>query len=622
MATIAPTLLWAQTSNATITGSVADQTGATVPNATVALTNSISGTSTTVVTGSEGTFQFPNLVQATYELKVTATTFHEYIQKGIQVHLNESVRVPVVLQLGATEQRVEVVANASPLNFETPEVKGTIQRQEIATLPLQVSGGQRSSAQFVTLLPGVSPGVSGSGRGADAFQAHFNGGQLWSDEAVLDGVSMVEGLLSQSGTVALQNDFPISPDAVGEISVLTGNYDVAYGTSSAAVLVASTKEGTNEYHGGAYEFLRNEDLDAKQWGAASKQKHRENDFGAYVTAPLKVPWIFSSGKKKSYIFVGFEGYRSLGATNKPILTVPTAKMRAGDFSEWPNPIYDPASSRTINGAIVRDQFMGCDGRSPNVICPSDPRLAASLANGWLKFVPLPNRPGTQLNYESPNGLASALNANTDQWDVRGDQYYGDKDHFELTYHYRGTLPFTQNAFPAVIDTNNTRIPNYSHVARFNYDHTFKPTLLNHFALGYLDLPTKLYNASDCCVDQLPKIPGVYSYQHGSALQFDNGFSNYVGNGDFYTRRPTWDGNDSLTWVVGPHTLKFGAEYRNIQYPQFTLANGSGTFAFSSLNTGVLGAPSGNPMASFLLGYVGNASETYYTLPSWFPKSSS
>ena len=253
----------AQTSNATIGGTVLDQSGATVPGASVTLTNTVSGTSTTVVTKEDGTFQFPNLVPAKYDLKASAKTFRDFIQRGLEVHLNETVRAPITLQIGDASQRIEVVENASPLNFETPEVKGNITRTEIANLPLQVSGGQRSAAQFVSLLPGVNPGGSGS---TNSFNARFNGGQWMADEAVLDGVSMVEGLLNQSGMVAIQNDFPISPDAVGEITVLTGNYDVAYGTSPAAVIVASTKEGTNEYHGGAYEFLRNEDVGCQAVG--------------------------------------------------------------------------------------------------------------------------------------------------------------------------------------------------------------------------------------------------------------------------------------------------------------------------------------------------------------------
>ena len=163
----------------------------------------------------------------------------------------------------------------------------------------------------------------------------------------------------------------------------------------------------------------------------------------------------------------------------------------------------------------------------------------------------------------------------------------------------------------MIDGQQTRIPNYSHVARFNYDHNFQPTLLNHFAAGYLDLPTKLYTSSDCCVSQLPIIPGVYNHAHASGISFSE-YDGYGGSGDFYTRRPTWVGNDTLTWVRGRHSLHFGGEYRNVQYPTHTEANGAGSFSFSDLNTGILGVPSGNSMASFLLGYVSSASATFYT----------
>ena len=142
--------------------------------------------------------------------------------------------------------------------------------------------------------------------------------------------------------------------------------------------MASTKEGTNAFHGGAYEYHRNEALNARQWGTAGKSKDRENDFGAYIGGPLKLPGFWSS-RKRSFFFTNFEGYRSIGATTKPLLTVPTQNMRNGDFSEWPYSIFDPNTSRVVNGQIVRDQFAGCDGHSPNVICASDPRLATSLA---------------------------------------------------------------------------------------------------------------------------------------------------------------------------------------------------------------------------------------------------
>lgn len=611
---LVPCLVIAQAQNATVSGTVTDPSGGTVPGATVVVTNTVSGTIARVVTKDDGTFQFPNLVPALYDIRVSIKGFRDVLQRGIVVSVNASLRVPIALEIGDATQTVEVNANASPLNFDTSEVKSEIRQEQIADLPLTVSGKQRSAASIAFIMPGVNTGGWIAG---DMNTAKFNGGQMRSDEAVLDGVSMVEGMLNKSGMISINSDMPISPDAVEEMSVLTSNYDVSFGSPS-AVTVVSTKKGTNEYHGGAYEFLRNEDINATPWGAKIKPKNRENDFGAFVSAPLKIPGAFWSATKKSFVFLNFEGYRSKGGTTVPVYSLPTAKMRGGDFSEWPFPIYDPATSRLVSGTIVRDQFTGCDGRSPNVICATDPRLAASLAPAWVKLVPTPNRPGVSNNWEAPVGLVDILASQTDQWDLRADQYYRDKDHFEVTYHYRGTLPFNQNALPVPLDNGSTRIPNYSHVARFNYDHTFSANLLNHFAVGYLDLVTATYNSSDGAVNKVPAIPGVYSTDHVPVINIA-AYTSYGGNGDQYFRRPAWVGNDTLTWVKGSHTLKFGVEIRNLAYVFLGRPNGSGTFSFNALSTGVLGSNSGNAYASFLLGYVGSASASYYTLPSYWGK---
>ena len=602
-----PTAVQAQSSNASIAGAVSDSSGGALSGAELTLKATDSAKVSKATSGTDGLFSFPNLPQGNYELRVSAKGFKDFVQTGIALHLNDSVRVPISLQLGSSSQTIEVNANASPLNFENGEVKGTLTKREITSLPLQVAGGQRSAAQFVTLLPGVNTGNAPS----SSATARFSGGQERSDEATLDGVTMEEGLLNQSGMTAIQADFPISPEAVGEISLLTSNYDVQYGASGAAVIVASTKEGTNEFHGGGYEFHRNSFFNARPFGALKTPRDLENDYGGYLGGPAKVKGLWTH-LNKTYFFVNYEQYRSVGATTQPVLTVPTAKMRSGDFSEWPYPIYDPNStavnpnynaslpSGANNLPYTRQQFMGCDGAHPNVICGSDPRLASSLAQQWLKNVPQPNRPGLSNNYVSPNGLANSLNANTNQWDTRGDEYIGENDHFFGTYHYRGSLPFTQSAFPAVIDTNNTRIPNYSHVVRVNYDHIFSASLVNHFAWGYLDLRTAEYNASDCCVKELPEIAGVYNHTHVPVMNFDN-YSSYGGNADLLSTRPTYVYNDTLTWVKGRHTVHFGGEYRSLAYPTAQQPNGSGTFNFSNANTGLLGLTSGSAMASFLIG---------------------
>src|SRR5260370_4645775 len=173
--------LFGQNLNATISGSVEDTTGAGIPGAEVTLKSTNTNTTAKSTSGSDGLFTFPNQPHGEYELLVSAKGFRDFAQKGISVHLNESVRITVTMQLGESTQTVEVNANASQLNFETPEVKGSITREEIQTLPLQVAGGQRSAAQFVTLLPGVSTGS----RDANPFNARFNGGTLGSQQRTL-----------------------------------------------------------------------------------------------------------------------------------------------------------------------------------------------------------------------------------------------------------------------------------------------------------------------------------------------------------------------------------------------------------------------------------------------------
>lgn len=623
--------LLAQNTGGSISGQVLDATGSAIPNVTVTIRSTSAEFTRTDQTNQDGDFVFLNVQQGTYELQATTPGFKQFTQRSIVIRQYEQLRIPVAMELGEVGEKVEVTAAISSLNVETPEVKGTISRTEIEALPIQVAGAQRSAATFVTLLPGVTPGTGT----ASAYSTRFNGGQRYSDEAILDGVTMQEGLLNQSGVVAIMTDFPIAPEAVNEISVLTSNYDIQYGSAAGAVTVASTKQGSNQFHGGAYEYHRNSFFNASPWGQ-ERPRILQNDFGFLLGGPVRWRPLWN-GKVKTYFFGHHERFRSVGASTKPVFTLPTEKMRSGDFSEWPNPIYDPATTRPnpaynpsqATGAgnlpYLRDQFMGCNGTQPNVICASDPRLQSSLAQGWLKLLPLPNRPGIVANYESPTGLASSLNANTNQYDARGDTYIGDKDHISGTYHYRGSLPFTQSALPAALDINNTRIPNYSHIARGNWDHTFSPTLFNNFNIGFLNLPSKVYNASDCCVGDLPSIAGVYSNAHASAIRFGDDYvgssgSNlgFSGNADFFTTRPTWALNNMTTWVKGRHQIKFGGELRLIKYPTFTEANGSGTFNFTAANTGLRGINSGNSMASFLLGTVGSANADFYSLPQWRP----
>ena len=614
----------AQGTRATITGVVQDPTGASIPVAELSLRSLATSAVVKATSGSDGLYTLPGLEAGVYELTVNAKGFREYIQRGISVNLDQQVRIDVSLELGATAEAIEVSANASPLNFDSPVQKGTIQPGALEELPLILGGHTRSAVAFARLLPGVTTGGDDDKLN---FNTRINGGTNETDEALLDGVSIVDGSLGQNGIELAVTGHPMSPEAIQEITLLTSNYDAQYGYTSSSVLTAVTKSGTSDFHGTGYWLVRNTDFNARPFGVANRPVDKENDFGGNIGGPIKLP-VFSSGRKKSYFFVNYEGFRLRGASSAPRYTLPTAQERTGDFSDWPAPIYDPATTRVnpnynpaqaigpTNLPYLRDQFMGCNGNQPNVICASDPRLANSAAQAWLKYLPATNLPGIISNYTPPTPITGTVNADSTVLDIKGDMYWRDADHFTVSIHYFGSYGNAEHVLPIQIDNNGYRSPNYDYANRGNWDHIFRPNLINTFNFGYNDILSV-----EKCVDAsygnlFPPIPGAIN----SKLPPQIGFQNYLGygcNGDGETTRPAWLTNDRLTWVRGKHTLSFGGEIRWLQDKERNQGNESGSYNFSTLSTGLRGMQSGNDFASFLLGYVDNANLYVPTLATQY-----
>ena len=615
---------WAQGTRASITGIVQDPTGAAIPGAELSLRSL--GTSAVVkaTSGPDGAYTFPGVVAGGYDLTVAAKGFREYIQRGISVNLDQQVRVDVALEIGATAEAIEVSANASPLNFDSAVQKGTIQPGALEELPLILGGHTRSAVAFARLLPGVTTGGDDDKLN---FNTRINGGTNETDEALLDGVSIVDGSLGQNGIELAVTGHPMSPEAIQEITLLTSNYDAQYGYTSSSVLTAITKSGTNSFHGTVYELVRNTDFNARPFGVANRPVDKENDFGGNIGGPIKLP-VFSSGRKKSYFFTNYEGFRLRGASSAPRYTLPTAQERSGDFSDWPAPIYDPATTRVNpnynpnapigpnNLPALRDQFMGCNGNQPNVICASDPRLSSSAAQAWLKYLPATNLPGIINNYTPPTPITGTVNADSTVLDIKGDMYWRDNDHFTVSIHYFGSFGNAEHVLPVQIDNNGYRSPNYDYANRGNWDHIFRPNLINTFNFGYNDILSVIKCVDVGFANLFPAIPGALN----NNLPPQIGFQNYLGygcNADGETTRPAWLLNDRLTWVKGKHTWSFGGEIRWLQDKERSQSNESGSYNFSTLSTGLRGVQSGNDFASFLLGYVDNANLYLPTLATQY-----
>ncbi len=328
LALLLPALCIAQSTNATISGTVTDPTGAAVPSAQLTLTSVATGSVAKTTSGSDGLFSFPNLRPGIYELWASARGFRDFVQTGIEMRMNALIHQDVGLQLGTAVQTVRVSANVSPLNTTNAEQKGSISPEILQDLPLEVLGTVRSAANFAILMPGVT-----TGGGGNPFDARINGGLQSGDEAVLDGVSLAEGLMSQSGMVSIQSDFPTSPDMVSELSVLTSNYEPQYGSSTSGQIIVETKSGTNQYHGAFYEYHRNTVLNARQFGTPDRSPDIEHEFGAALGGPFQIPHLWGK-ERRTFFYLNMTGFRAGGALGAPIFSVPTMQERTSDFRDW------------------------------------------------------------------------------------------------------------------------------------------------------------------------------------------------------------------------------------------------------------------------------------------------
>ena len=307
-----------------IGGRVTDPTGAVVPAAQVVLTAQATAVEKVFETGADGLYSFPDLQPGDYLVSVSAEGFST-AQTLVNVRVNQPVRADIQLELGATTETISVSAAAAQVNFEDATVQAGVDPDVLLELPLLMGGGPRRVSDFVLLLPGGSTGGTD-----DAFTTRFNGGMQAGDEALMDGISMIQGTIANNGMVAFE-DFAVSPEMVQEVKVLTSNYEPQYGTTNSAVITATTKSGTSELHGGLFWYHRNSAFHARQFGASEVGKNIENNFGGFLGGP--VPGL-NNAKTKTFFYYLNEQFRITGGVGRPTISIPTPRQRQGDFTDW------------------------------------------------------------------------------------------------------------------------------------------------------------------------------------------------------------------------------------------------------------------------------------------------
>jgi hypothetical protein len=613
LAVLLPVSGGAQSFSGSIAGRVMDTTGAVVSGAELALKDLKTGREITRRSSDAGEYAFRNLLPGTYELRVTSAGFRPAVQKDVEVTMNSDVRLDVTLSVGGQTEQVEVVGQ-SVLSYDSGAHEDGIAPDTLIQLPILVSGRMRSSAGFAILMPGVTTGGQGN-----PFDARINGGMQTGDEAVLDGASMQQGHMSQSGMVSISQDFPFSPDMVSEVKVLTSSYEPQYGASTSGQIIATTKSGGETFHGSIFEYARRDRFNAARWGATQKALDKEDNFGAALGGPIKIPGLWNDSMKH-YFYADVEGFRIKGGVNQPTISIPSARQRNGDFSDWRDasgnliPIYDPATTRVVNGVVVRDPFPG------NVI-PAN--RISPVARQFLGFLPAPTSDGPLNNYLVPTPVPDTIVGNSNHYFLRLDSYFGQSDHLSVSlWHQRAPAKFFSQ-LPHELANESFSDPQNSWVNRLNWDHTFGPNLLSHVSFGYLNRNEGYGSVNQDAVGTLPQIAGVVSHNSPPRIDFSDGFASFGErsgvNINNVTTRPTYVLNNLNTWIKANHTIKFGFEYRNIAGNIHTNENEAGTFGFGRGATGLLGINSGSPIASFLLGAVDNGNVDFRSVSTVYPR---
>lgn len=330
---------WAQISTGTIIGVVEDRTGAVVPNAGVTVTQTATGETRQTVTTGGGEFNVPFLRSGQYSVAVTAAGFKTRTLSGITLQVDQTVNLRVPLEVGAATETVEVRGTASLVDSATSSLGQVIENKQIVDLPLN---GRNPFA--LGLLAGNTTPMFGM---ASNLPFIAGGGRFSANEVTLDGVD--NNTISNAGAIG-RNGIAVVPsvDAVQEFKVKTSAFSAEFGHSAGAVVNATIKNGTNQFHGTVFEFLRNNDLDANNFftNAAGQRRapFHQNQFGGAIGGPII--------HNRTFFFADYQGTRQTTSAGSAITDVPPATLRNGDFSQVKTPIFDPGTRNVGPSGLV------------------------------------------------------------------------------------------------------------------------------------------------------------------------------------------------------------------------------------------------------------------------------
>jgi hypothetical protein len=558
----------------TVNGSVTDSSGAVVAGAKIVATETETGLSRETVSNADGLYALTSLRPTQYTLTVEATGFRQFKQTSLLLEAGDIVTINVRLEVGATSESVTVESSAAQVDASSSTLKQVVDSARMVDLPLN----GRNAAALTTLVAGAvnAPSNNADEGAAKTFPSSVvpisvNGGRSNNVAFALDGMANVDVL-----TLANQ-PFPF-PDALQEFNFQTSNFSAEYGENSSGVVSVVTKSGTNAFHGDAFEFLRNADLDARNFFAATPDPLHRNQFGGTIGGPIL--------KDKLFFFGGYQATLirdSLGGLSQ---YVPTAADMAGDFSSLlnaSNPANPLGRSVTVKDPNNNNQPF------PGNIIPISRLDPAS--QGLLKYLPTSPSPTGIVFYSQPTVQ------NFNEYIGRVDDSLSNNDRlfFRINEDFFHTPPVL---VPGNILTYNYGDDDKSLNTVLGETHIFGPNLLNdaRFGVTYIrttrDNPTNSPNLADLGVN-IPWEAPVKGFDGFSV----SGYYSFGANGQAYFGRATLDWYDTLRWTKGRHTFAMGGAFERARLNQVSLLKQNPTVSFT-------GSLTGSAMADFFLGRMG------------------
>ncbi|MBM3763678.1 MAG: hypothetical protein FJW36_26035 [Acidobacteria bacterium] len=583
--------LSAQTATGIIVGTVTDPSGAAVPNAAITITNLGTNETAKAISSNEGNYVAPALKIGTYRLEVTSSGFKKFQQEGIVLQVNQQARVDIKLSVGDVAESVSITADASLLETTSSSIGKVVDNKRILDLPLNT----RNVYGLIYLTPGVAGGI---GNSHNQVGYSVNGVRSGLFDTLIDGSSAAFPTVNGFHGISV---FP-SVDAVAEFKVQASNYSAEFGRSNGSVLNLVYKSGTNDFHGSAYNFLRNSVLDANNYFNNQRgiplASFKRNQFGGTFSGPIR--------RNRTFFLLSYEGLRQR-SFRETLSTMPTEEQRRGDFSltradvARAITIFDPLTTTGSGASLQRLPFPG------NIIPANrfDP-----VAVNTMRFFPAANQPGLPGSRQQNFYNSGSAAVDTNNYDLRIDHNLTPTQKVFGRFSRRYSFDGPPQLFPGdtglaegrinLNDWGTNSVADYSNTLNANTILNFRLSfarnlfLFDNQGLGFNPSSLGLPRDLDAAVD-LPMFP-----------RFSVGGQTNLGGNDH--RRSGFNQYGlagSLTKQIGKHSLKAGYEGRHLRINVWE-ARAAGTFNFGANmtqgpNPNTASATAGYGLASFLLG---------------------